>query len=322
MENDLKNFYEVFLKPNLTILEEQRKNLVNKLNIILFFYGIFMTIAGLVLWKLSDTFCLDKDFKIFIFIAMIIFSWETWSLYKKLQFDYGQNFKYIVIRPIVHFIDDNLNYDPKKEILPKKFYTSHFFKGEYAKIDVWQGEDYVNGTFDKISMEFNEINAEEKIDYGDSVEYITIFRGLFFSFNINKDFKGTTLISVHKSLFGKLSSWSLGKNIKKIQLKDPKLARNLIIYSNNFKIASQFLNNDFLHSLLIFQHWIKHPIYLSFIDSKLYLAIPIKKNLFEASIFKPVNFELVKESFDYLQIGIKIMKIIKDTMMNLGNENV
>ncbi|MDM8559483.1 DUF3137 domain-containing protein [Candidatus Parabeggiatoa sp. HSG14] len=312
MTNELKTFYEFFLKPNLTRLEEQRHSIVGKLKIILMIYGIFMIIAVLTLWSLFTTLnmCVELGLIVTaIIVAMILFSWETWYLYKKLQSDYGQNFKQIIIRPLVRFVDDGLNYEPNKIIPLKDFHASHFFKHKYGKeIDKWKGEDYVEGTLGKTSIAFSEVNAQEGI--GDSS--VIIFHGLFFKFNFNLNLKGVTTVSVHKpDIMGLGKLWSFEDN--KILLNDPELNRHLAIYSNNPTMANQFFNNNFLHHLLAFYRRIKLPIYLSLVDGKLYLAISVKKNLFEAKLSKPVSFELIKESLDYLRLGIEIVEMVKGT---------
>ena len=316
MTNELKTFYEVFLKPNLTILEEQRKSIISKLKTISIIYGIFMIIAVLVLWILSATpdVCVEHWLTVTaIIFTMILCSWETWYLYKKLHSDYEQNFKQIVIRPLVRFVDNNLNYEPNRTILLKDFYASRFFKSMYGKKnDIRKGEDYVEGTLGKISIAFSEVNALEK----EGSTRITIFRGLFFKFNFNLNFKGVTMVSVHEpDIMGLGKLWPF-KDDDKIPLDDPDLNRNIAIYSNNPAMVSQFFNNNFLHHLLTFYRRIKLPIYLSLVDGKLYLAI--SSNLFEVPLFKPVSFELINESFEYLQVGIEIVEMVKDTKAQLS----
>ncbi|MDM8564791.1 DUF3137 domain-containing protein [Candidatus Halobeggiatoa sp. HSG11] len=252
---------------------------------------------------------------ILFIIVMVIFSLETFVLYDKLQAAYTENFKQVVIHPMIKFIDDDLNYQPNKEITPKKFYTSLFFKDEYGKkIDNWQAEDHINGTLDRIPMTFSEINAEEVRERGDTTTTITIFEGLFFSFKMKTNFKGIILLNVHEELWRKrFSSWWLKKSIKKVKLEELKLADNLTVYSDNPLMVSQLFSNNFQTNLLTLQRRIKRPIHLSFIDNKLYLAISTKKKLFEVSMFKQVSYELVEDSFNYLQIGIEIMKMVKNT---------
>jgi len=61
---------------------------------------------------------------------------------------------------------------------------------------------------------------------------------------------------------------------------------------------------------------LKKQIYLSFVNGKLYLAIYVKEDLFEAPVLGTVlNYELLQEIFEYLQLG---KEIAEDLIIYLG----
>ncbi|OAD22391.1 Galanin, partial [Candidatus Thiomargarita nelsonii] len=97
----------------------------------------------------------------------------------------------------------------------------------------------------------------------------------------------------------------------------PEFARSFAIYSDNPAIAHQLVTTDFKHRLLTFHRRIEKPVYLSFIDDKLYLAISVNKDLFEPTMAQSVlNFELIKASFEYMRISTEIVEMVKDAQLN------
>ena len=58
----------------------------------------------------------------------------------------------------------------------------------------------------------------------------------------------------------------------------------------------------------------KTKIYLSFVDSKVYIAVSLNKNLFETRLFKTiVNYSFIEENVKYL---ILLIEIVEDLNLN------
>jgi len=216
-QNELKAFYEIDLKSKLLFFEEQRKLLISKLKFLGIIYGILiiftiltMIIAGnLEVARIATTICM-----VFILIAIINF-------FRKMKSSYQAHFKKAIIGPLVTFIDQNLSYAPEKTIKVEAFHTSQLFKQEYEYgVDEWTGEDYVSGILSGTNVKFGEVHAQEVVydegEYYDGGYYdggyydggyydggyydgaeahtVTVFKGLFFIFDVNWDFDGITFI--------------------------------------------------------------------------------------------------------------------------------
>jgi len=53
----------------------------------------------------------------------------------------------------------------------------------------------------------------------------------------------------------------------------------------------------------------KKRVYFSFVNSKLFMAIPYRKNLFEPRVFRTIlNFAPIKEYFEDLQLAVGVVE--------------
>ncbi|HDN26520.1 MAG TPA: DUF3137 domain-containing protein [Thioploca sp.] len=330
-QEDFQAFYQTHLEPKLIAFEKQRKNIVGKLTFILFIYGILMIfaiLAMITLFMITNENCpswLSTSTLVLTIIGMIVLTLEVIRFYGRIKAPYKRPFKEEIIRPIVTFVDENLNYEPEKKIPVKEFQTSQLFKREYGhKVDRWTGDDYVEGTLDNTTMIFSEVHAQEEKTDKEGSYYDTVFKGLFFIFNYDLKFKGVTLVLPNEQSFfskfvEKLFFWRKTEGRELVKLGDPEIDREFLVYSDNPTMARHVLSTNFMHRLLAFRRQLKKQIYLSFVNGKLYLAIYVKEDLFEAPVLGTVlNYELLQEIFEYLQLG---KEIAEDLIIYLGEAN-
>ena len=315
-QNELKAFYEIDLKSKLLFFEEQRKLLISKLKFLGIIYGILiiftiltMIIAGnLEVARIATTICM-----VFILIAIINF-------FRKMKSSYQAHFKKAIIGPLVTFIDQNLSYAPEKTIKVEAFHTSQLFKQEYEYgVDEWTGEDYVSGILSGTNVKFGEVHAQEVVydegEYYDGGYYdgaeahtVTVFKGLFFIFDVNWDFDGITFILPNDGEQG------FKKLLQLLKLAKPALEREFIVHSDNPIIANYVFSTAFMQRLLALRRRLKTPIHLSFVKGKLYMAIPVSENLFEPPIFSTaLDFQFIQTTFEYMQLG----KVIVEELLTL-----
>jgi len=318
-QNELKAFYETDLKPKLLFFEEQRLLLVRKRTVLWIIYGIlviFAILAVIMVFNLKleigylqtiyrkflgeDLYAYyvdDKDVVWMVVFVLIMYVATFYMAiahsYTKMKSTYRNRFKTSVVGSLVTFIDKDLSYAPKddstvKELLFKQeFHNSHLFRGK--DVYRWSGEDYVGGILGGTNLNVSEIHAERlytRGQYSPSVYYYDIFKGLFFVFNVNWNFEGVT---------------------KVYQLATPK--SEFKVYSDNPTIAKYVFSTAFMDRLLALEHRLKVPIELSFVNSKLYIAISIEENLFEPPISSTVlDFQLIQTIFAYMLLGKEIVE--------------
>ncbi|MDM8565443.1 DUF3137 domain-containing protein [Candidatus Halobeggiatoa sp. HSG11] len=329
-QNELRMFYETDLKPKLLFLEEQRLLLTGKQKTIWIIRNILVVLAILAIiipfqlergyfetiyneFGISFLHSFWEDIEAFIFYSvityMIIFSVAISLSYTKKKSTYRNSFKTTIVGSLVKFIDKNLNYDPKNDSTPKEllfkkeFYNSDLFRNHAYR---FSGEDYVGGIVGGTSLNVSEIHAERREVY-DSYDgstynrYYDIFKGLFFVFNVNRDFEGVTTIIVHDDY----DEYYLKK-----YLSFAKKESTFKVYSDNPTIAKYVFSTAFMERLLALHNQLKAPIELSFVNGKLYIAISIYKDLFEPPPISStvLDFQLIQAIFEYMNLGKKIVE--------------
>ena len=299
---ELKTFYSETLADDLQALEQQRKAILQKLTIA----GIVIAIVLFVVLAIAAQ---SGAFPVLIFIlfaAIIVFG----IIAKILSRDYVAKFKSNIIGRIVKFIDPNLNYIQKGKIEKETFMDSDIFK---TKPNRYKGDDYVRGTIGKTPIEFSEIHAQYESGSGKNKRTVTVFKGLFFIADFNKHFTCKTVVlpDTAESLFGSFGkmfqAWNLSRD-QLIKLEDPEFEKLFVVYGTDQIQARYILSTSLMARITDFKKKTGQKIFLSFIDSKVYVAISYTKNLFEPKVFSTLmNFELIREYFDELQLATGIV---------------
>jgi hypothetical protein len=299
---ELKNFYNETLSADLQALEQQRKAILQKIAIV----GIILAIVLFVVLIIAAQ---SGAFPVIIFIffaAIIIFGIIAWALSR----DYVTNFKSNIIGQIVKFIDPNLSYIQNGKIKQSTFQNSEIFK---TKPNRYKGDDYVRGTIGKTQIEFSEIDAKYESGSGKEKRTETVFKGIFFVGDFNKHFTCKTVVlpDTAENIFGSFGkmfqAWNLTRD-QLIKLEDPEFEKNFVVYGSDQIQARYILSTSLMARITDFKKKSGQKIYLSFISSKVYVAISYTKNLFEPKIFSTLmNFELIREYFEDLQLATGIV---------------
>ena len=309
--NNFKEFYETKLLPDLKILDRERKQLDRRVIIILLIALALIIAEGRLIpsntGKLSGI--LQVTTGVFGFILVSLTS-------KK----YRLNFKTKIIAKITGFVDESLTYMPEGSVSRDEFVKSAIFQ---KSCNSFSGEDHIQGKIGKTAIEFSEVVARHKTTTGTASkrkeQYTTIFKGIFFVADFNKDFRTHTLVlpDTAEKLFGKL-----GQNLQSmfatrgelIRLEDQEFEKEFCVYGTDQVESRYILSTSLMRRILEFKKKWGAKIYLSFVDSKVYIAINLKKNLFETRLFKTiVDYSFIEENIKYL---ILLTSIVEDLNLN------
>jgi hypothetical protein len=286
---ELKEFYSNELSVDLKQLETKRKQIMQNTFIAVGLIGVF----GLILAGVMVSQGAPPPVFIFVLIGCVILGGIAFSFIGK---GYKAEFKQRIITKIVQFAEPGLSYHPTEKIDEHTFKSSKLFT---EGIDRYSGEDFVHGRVGKTDIVFSEVHAEYKTTSRDSkghtqTHWHTIFKGLFFIADFNKDFQGQTLVlpdSAEKLFggFGKmLQSWNIGRP-DLIQLEDPEFEREFVVYGNDQIESRYILSTSLMRRILDFKTKTGTKIYLSFTGSKVYVAVPMTENMFEPKYFSVVS---------------------------------
>lgn len=317
---ELKEFYHVELGGHLYELEAQRKSIAKKFWIMLCTCLVIAIVGGAVCAGILHR----PHFAIGALIGSVILGlgWYFIFIYTdKKTFVY--NFKRKVIKSIVMFIDENLDFSPTKCISQHTYMQSSLFQ---RHPDRYRGEDLVSGRIGNTNLEFSEIHSEYKTETRDSkgrrrTQWHTIFKGLFFVADFNRNFHGTTVVlpDLAEKMFGflgkTLQKWNLSRD-ELIKLEDPEFEKLFVVYGSDQIEARYILTTSMMERLTQFHYKAKtktkNNIFVAFTGSKIFVAIACNKNLFEPKVFSSNDdFKLIQEYFEYMQLCAGLVEELK-----------
>lgn len=308
--SSLMDYYYEFMYPELKILEQDRLAIVAKLKKAILILSIFA--VGLCIFLIQGGFFIPLHATILsamlsFLIYMFVYRHET-AGYKSL-------FKDQIIEKIIHFIDPSLVYD-KMDCIPKEeFDRSGIFSQDY---DRYGGNDLVYGTIDGVNIRFSSLHVEEKrSDKNGKEEWHSLFQGLFFVADFNKNFQGKTFVfpDFAQRTLGLLGEWMQGLNRSKgelIKLDHSEFEKLFVVYGDDQIESRYILSHALMERIVDFQHKTGKQLCLSFMHSKMYLCIDYKKELFVPILSKSLlEFGHIKEYFELLALFIGIVDAFK-----------
>ncbi|HAB89363.1 MAG TPA: hypothetical protein DCF84_02420 [Bacteroidetes bacterium] len=163
---ELKAYYETDLLPTLRVLDRARKKVLYKL-----FLGILLSVATPII----------ALYFFFGPVSLMVICFPVWIgvvIYLAILIgNYKKSFKVGIIEQIIHAIDSNLAYDASKAVNRAHFKQSELFKTSWNE---YRGDDYVQGTVGKTSLEFSELHVQSvSTDSEGRRRASMVFRGLF-----------------------------------------------------------------------------------------------------------------------------------------------
>ena len=319
---EFENFYKSELSNILDEVERERKAfilcLLNRIIITAIFSLVLLMIYN-ENFNLELQFLIPSHILFILFIIGILFYF--YGCYSKYK-DYHKSYKTKVIGNIIKFIDDSLTYKPYDFIPKKKFVESNIFN---TRIDRYTGSDYISGKVGYTAIEFSQIHAQYKTEttYTDSngrthksEQWHTIFQGIFFIADFNKDFRtrvilwpdesGDLMKSIKKK-FASLRGW------KNIELENPEFGKYFIAYGEDHIEARYILSTSLIERIVEFRKRMNKKNYISFANSKIFVGIPY------GTLFKPVilssvkNYKKIEEYFICLNL---VYNIVQDFNLN------
>lgn len=311
------------LNSDLELLKSEQGKVVRKL------VAYRSLIALMILFMLGFLFSFEmtSDFitgsiisiilTVLLLIAFIIIFIYVLSYQRKIKAEFVNKFKTLVIKSIVNFFDENLDYQPQGYIPQHEFAASGIIK---RKIDRYYGDDLVEGKIGLTNFKFSEVHAlvEEKSD--DKSRYVEVFGGIFFIGDFNKNFSGQTYVlpdRIEKGM-GRFANFfqSLAKGHGKlVKLEDIEFEKEFVVYSTDQIEARYILSTSLMQRILEFKRKAGSDIMLAFKSSNIYVAIPKKGSLFEPKIFgKLIAEETLRKYYEDLAIAIST---IEDLNLNL-----
>jgi hypothetical protein len=232
-------------------------------------------------------------------IALLIIG----AVYASKATEWRNAFKYRVMTRLVKLFHPSLSYHPNRAIAEAEYHLSMLFHNS-PDPDRYRGEDYIEGVIDKTDIRLSELHTEYRQVTYDSKgrrneHWVTIFRGLFISADFHKHFHGITLVlpDTEQSWLGGLGQWLQSLSAKLgnqpgelVKMEDPEFERLFKVFSTDQIEARYILTPNMIRRIVEFRKKTDSPIRLSFIASRVFVAIPTHHNHFEPpSLFAPAD---------------------------------
>jgi hypothetical protein len=294
--NDFRLFYEKELKPRLAELETERVGIANKIKL---YGGIGLAISLLILAFYGP-------------LGLVAWVVGMYFFYTHHAKAFREKYKHQIIRTMV--TAEGLNYEHNSHISRHDYDKSKLF---LQSINRYYGDDYVSGEVGKTNIRFSELLTQYERSNGKEKNTTTIFRGLFFIADFNKHFKGETIVlpDVAEKAFGGFGSFLQGLNVNRpqlVKLEDVEFEKQFVVYGTDQVEARYILSPALMQRILQFKVKAKANLLISFIDSHVFLAIPLTKNLFEAPpLLKTVdNYQQLAEYQTYIDLCVSVVETL------------
>ncbi len=311
---ELKEFYNTELLKDLQQMDQQRKQVIRNAMIA----GGVIIVLGLIALAVVASQGGPPQIVFFFLIGGLIVASIVCTFICK---GYKSEFKQRIISKVIGFLEPGLSYHPQGRIDKSTFKASSLFQ---HSIDRYRGEDMVQGMVGKTQIVFSELHAEYKTTTRNSkghtqTHWHTIFKGLFFIADFNKHFRSQTVVlpDTAEKLFGGLGKLLQSWNVSRadlIKLEDPEFEREFVVYGSDQIEARYILSTSLMQRILDFKRKTGMKIHLSFTGSKVYVALPMTKNLFEPKYMSSVmNFAPI---LDYARDLSLAVSIVEDLNLN------
>lgn len=300
---EFRKLYFNELRKRLEILDEKRKTVKEWI----FSFGlILLSINGIVLF-----FSYKGDSYGFLIFSLLVTGTIAYFFYKFISEDFVKKYKNEIIRVIIKNINEDMNYSINGFVPKNEFIESRLFERMPEK---YIGEDFVYGKIDKTNIKFSEIRSSSYVETKNGKSERVIFNGIFFLADFNKEINSFVVVKpdLAEKLFGDIGTSfqklnTLGTVEKLIKMENSEFEKLFAVYGPNEIEARYILTPKLMEEIVNFRKKMNKNIHISFINSKIYIAINIEEDLFGPKIFSSiVKLEDVEKYFDILSglIGI------------------
>lgn len=251
-------------------LEKERLRLLIKLELVFVFAG-FIGILSFVIFY----FYMQRDVVISLFVGIFSAGFFYALIKNFLTRDFNKSFKSIAIKKVIKNL--GLDYESDKFINYSEFNAPKI----YPTPDSYSGNDLIYGDYNGVSFKFSDLFLQKRVEMVDEkgktkVSYETIFRGICFIAEFNKNFTSKTYALSHRRSVG----------FPKFEMDDSEFEKVFNVYGDDRINAFYILTPNLMENILKLRNLFKSPLNLAFLNNKIYIYIEFGKDSFEPDIKK------------------------------------
>lgn len=322
---EFKQHFAENVHDNLTSLEEARSEMHNsRLKI-----GGYTLVAIFINWVAVAVFDILHPYTIG-FTTLVAPATSFWIYLKHFHNnEIANDFKNQVVREMLSFMDDSLEYAPTKHVPYEEWQASRLFP---IQPDHYTGDDFITGEIDGIPISLSEVLAmnrkkskkkENKSPLSKLYrKYIkkkekwdTMFHGIFLQAQYPETFKGSTFIlpDTLQQYLGHVGRLVQAHNLlqgKYIHPHNYRFKQHYVVYSDNELHGEELLTNELMEKMLLLKRRGKCKVYCSLIGNTISVAVDLRKELFKVDTTRPLYNSKFVEAF-YKEM-LYVFSIIED----------
>lgn len=298
-EAELESFYETPLKPLLQSLEQYRAENANKIKNRLF--GALIYSPFIIIGILS----LNAFILLLTSLPAVFFLGFAFQKYLSALEYLEHHFKEEILRKLLEFMFDDYEYIADQKINKSVLEKSMLFPYNIKTI---RGDDFMRIRIGESSIMFCETTIGSSYNS-------KMFKGVFISATFNKDFSSKTFVFSKNliSIFQRIIK-NLLFDFQKVKLEDVEFENEFQVLSSDQIEARYILTPALMQSILNYKHKADKKISFSFVDDRLYCAIPIREPLFEPPLFTAFDLDVIKDNFEPIKL---FTDLVEDLHLNL-----
>lgn len=307
--DELFKFYYNELMPDLQRIDAIRLKALSELWQSIAMWSVPFVLVMVYIFRLNIEFDNRLDLTR---LPVLAYSAACFYFVDRARKTFHVDFKSSIIKRLVNYIDPKLEYQADELVEQEHFVASDIFR---TKIDSYLGDDKVVGKLGSTDIEFSELDVAYTTSNGKSSSRNVVFKGLFFMADFNKDFSGRTYVlpDISEKNFGTAIGTMFQKMNKGrgelVKLEDLDFEKEFAVYGDDQIEARYILTHSLMKRIVDFKKKSDKELYFSFIGSKVYVAIPYPKELFEPKLFTTLlDFEPIKEYYNDLMLAVGIVE--------------
>jgi len=227
-----------------------------------------------------------------------------------------QQYKNIVIQKSIAILNNSVKYFPERFLLKEQYLKCRLFNTE--NIYTFTGKNLITGNYENGNFSFSELEVitrhEQRSNGKTETTYNTVFNGILYESDFNKNFKGYTCIKpdyLHKLLGSnageRINELLTYRDAKIVNLEDILFEQEFAVYSTDQIEARYILTPAFMEKICRLKNAVKNPLHMSFSNNKMYVALPFEFDLLAPVLLRSINKPShVEPIYNTLQILIHL----------------
>lgn len=301
-EEEVRKFFDTELHDILLQLEEYRKKKIRKIRFFLYIAIIFFILFLLSVFKPNAL----MGIILFSVLYSLVFANET---LKKMRTTLQRNFKSLVMPKLLEYLFQKFDYIPNQRIARSTLIDSQLLSD---KISAVEGEDFMRFKLGETGIMFCETRV-----YTLDKRSGPIFEGIFLVASFNKYFNSQTVLLPRRrvSFLQKIIPYKIFDTFKEIELEDVDFNKEFVVYSTDQVESRYILSTTLMSRLLAYKYKVNREISFSFVNDKMFCAIPNYINLFEPALFESFfDFAFMQKSYEAIKL---YTDVVDDLNLNL-----